>query len=119
MSSTTAFTSTLLSPKNLSALKHEVSSKSQALKNLFAIPDATELRACWELCRLQNGMGCATVFLPVAWSIAMAYHADSSITGLDAILKAVTYFFMCIGIKCLVSFWPFESEHALTLACRS
>lgn len=35
------------------------------LLTFLAPPTRTEIQACWELCRLQNGMGCATVFLPV------------------------------------------------------
>ncbi|KAK0214498.1 UbiA prenyltransferase family-domain-containing protein [Armillaria fumosa] len=69
---------------------------------LFASPTRTEVRACWELCRLQNGMGCATVFLPVAWSLAMVYHAYPELTGLECLTRAVIYFFLCIGIKCLI-----------------
>ncbi|KAK0187328.1 UbiA prenyltransferase family-domain-containing protein [Armillaria mellea] len=69
---------------------------------LLAPPTRTEIRACWELCRLQNGMGCATVFLPVAWSLAMVYHTYPELTGLECLTRAVTYFFLCIGIKCLI-----------------
>ncbi|KAK0234482.1 hypothetical protein EDD85DRAFT_1025361 [Armillaria nabsnona] len=61
-------------------------------------PTLTEVRACWELCRLQNGKGCATVFLPVA----MVYHAYPELTGAECLTRAVIYFFLCIGIKCLI-----------------
>ncbi|KAF9030133.1 UbiA prenyltransferase [Hymenopellis radicata] len=47
-------------------------------------------------------MGCATVFLPVAWSMAMVYHAQANLTGLEALTRAFVYFFLCIGIKCLI-----------------
>ncbi|KAK0440574.1 UbiA prenyltransferase family-domain-containing protein [Armillaria borealis] len=70
--------------------------------NLLAPPTRTEIRACWELCRLQNGMGCATVFLPVAWSLAMVYHAYPELTGMECLTRAAVYFFLCIGIKCLI-----------------
>ncbi|PBK98388.1 UbiA-domain-containing protein [Armillaria gallica] len=69
---------------------------------LLAPPTRTEIRACWELCRLQNGMGCATVFLPVAWSLAMVYHAYPELTGMECLTRAAVYFFLCIGIKCLI-----------------
>ncbi|KAK0440541.1 UbiA prenyltransferase family-domain-containing protein [Armillaria borealis] len=72
------------------------------VNTLLAPPTRTEVRACWELCRLQNGMGCATVFLPVAWSLAMVYHAYPELTGMECITRAVIYFFLCIGIKCLI-----------------
>ncbi|KAK0493160.1 hypothetical protein EDD18DRAFT_1310716 [Armillaria luteobubalina] len=58
--------------------------------------------ACWELCHLQNGMGCATVFLPVAWSLAMVYWAHPELTGMACLTQAAIYFFLCIGIKCLI-----------------
>ncbi|KAF8911757.1 UbiA prenyltransferase family-domain-containing protein [Mucidula mucida] len=69
-------------PAALKSLRQSVPSKVSALQSLFAVPTATELQAWWELCRLQNGMGCATVFLPLAWSIAMVYHAQTNLTGL-------------------------------------
>ncbi|KAG7440961.1 UbiA-domain-containing protein [Guyanagaster necrorhizus] len=78
------------------------SSISSNVKTLIAPPTRTEIGACWELCRLQNGMGCATVFLPVAWSLAMVYHAYPQLTGLECLIRAVVYFFLCIGIKCLI-----------------
>ncbi|KIY65650.1 UbiA-domain-containing protein [Cylindrobasidium torrendii FP15055 ss-10] len=102
MSITSAAHNTIYPTQGIKALRHEISTKSRSLRELFAVPNSTELQACWELCRLQNGMGCATVFLPVAWSIAMVYRAQSDVTGLEAITRAVTYFFMCIGIKCLI-----------------
>ncbi len=107
-------------PAALKSLRQSVPSKVSPLQSLFAVPTATELQAWWELCRLQNGMGCATVFLPlgksfsrspsvtklmlllVAWSIAMVYHAQTNLTGLEALTRAFIYFFLCIGIKCLV-----------------
>ncbi|KAK0234487.1 UbiA prenyltransferase family-domain-containing protein [Armillaria nabsnona] len=68
------------------------------INTLLAPPARTEVRAFWELYRLQNGMGCATVFLPVA----MVYHAYPELTGVECLTRAVTYFFLCIGIKCLI-----------------
>ncbi|KAK0187326.1 hypothetical protein F5146DRAFT_1142301 [Armillaria mellea] len=68
------------------------------VNSLLAPPTRTEIRACWELCRLQNGMGCATVFLPVA----MVYHAYPELTGLECLTRAAVYFFLCVGMKCLI-----------------
>ncbi|KAF9030134.1 UbiA-domain-containing protein [Hymenopellis radicata] len=89
-------------PVAFKSLKHSLPSKLSALQSLLAVPTATELQACWELCRLQNGMGCATVFIPVAWSIAMVYYAQANLTGLEALTRTLVYFFLCIGIKCLI-----------------
>ncbi|PBK98262.1 hypothetical protein ARMGADRAFT_1161735 [Armillaria gallica] len=72
------------------------------VNTLLAPPTRTEVRACWELCRFQNGMGCATVFLPVAWSLAMVYRAYPELTGVECLTRAVIYFFLCTGIKCLI-----------------
>ncbi|KAK0440049.1 UbiA prenyltransferase family-domain-containing protein [Desarmillaria tabescens] len=81
------------------------SSSASVISNvntLLAPLTRTEVGACWELCRLQNGMGCATVLLPVAWSLAMVYHAYPQLTGLECLNRAAVYFFLCIGIKCLI-----------------
>ncbi|KAF8911748.1 hypothetical protein CPB85DRAFT_1561735 [Mucidula mucida] len=89
-------------PVAIKSLIQSVLSKVSTLQSLFAVPPATELQACWELCRLQNGIGCATVFIPVAWSIAMVYHAQANLTGLEALTRAFIHFFLCIGIKRLI-----------------
>ncbi|KAF8911759.1 UbiA prenyltransferase family-domain-containing protein [Mucidula mucida] len=83
-------------PAALKSLRQSVPPKVSALQSLFAVPTATELQAWWELCRLQNGMGC------LAWSIAMVYHAQANLTGLEALTRTFVYFFLCIGIKCLI-----------------
>ncbi|KAK0200253.1 UbiA prenyltransferase family-domain-containing protein [Desarmillaria ectypa] len=72
------------------------------LLTFLAPPTRTEIQACWELCRLQNGMGCTTVFLPVAWSLAMVYHAYPELSGIDVLHRSALYFFLCIGIKSLI-----------------
>ena len=89
---------------------------------LFALPTTEELRACWELCRLHNNIGFWVVWLPTgepgsglrfrshyhhfsAWSIAMAYHAQTEIIAIDALTHAARYVPLCFGIKSLVS-WP-------------
>ncbi|KAK0214542.1 UbiA prenyltransferase family-domain-containing protein [Armillaria fumosa] len=78
------------------------SSIFSSLLTFLAPPTPTEIQACWELCRLQNGMGCATVFLPVAWSLAMVYHAYPELSGVNVLHRASLYFFFCIGIKSLI-----------------
>ncbi|KAK0214576.1 UbiA prenyltransferase family, partial [Armillaria fumosa] len=72
------------------------------VNNLLAPPIRTEIRTCCELFRLQNGMECVTVFLPVAWSLAMVYHAYPELAGVECLTRAVIYFFLCIDIKCLI-----------------
>ncbi|KAK0187363.1 UbiA prenyltransferase family-domain-containing protein [Armillaria mellea] len=84
------------------ALFTAICSPFASIFSKIAPPTRTEVRACWELCQLQNGMGCATVFLPVAWSLAMVYHAYPELTGLECLTQAVIYFCLCIGIKCLI-----------------
>ncbi|KAJ7740589.1 UbiA prenyltransferase [Mycena metata] len=69
---------------------------------IIAIPTRTEIQACWELCRLHNNIGFWVVWLPTAWSIAMVYHAQSEISALDAILRAIIYVPLCFGIKSLI-----------------
>ncbi|PBK66464.1 hypothetical protein ARMSODRAFT_960023 [Armillaria solidipes] len=55
------------------------------VNTLLAPPTRTEVR-------------CATVFLPVA----MVCHAYPELTGMECLTRAVIYFFLCIGIKCLI-----------------
>ncbi|KAK1231923.1 hypothetical protein PQX77_004942 [Marasmius sp. AFHP31] len=93
-----------------SSLRHPLSaSRSKPVPSLhtnaglLSLPTKTEFWACWELCRLQNGMGCWLTWLPTAWSIAMAYHAHSEILGKDALYAALLYLPLCMGIKSLVS----------------
>ncbi|KAJ7037625.1 UbiA prenyltransferase [Mycena alexandri] len=61
-----------------------------------------EIRACWELCRLHNNIGFWVVWIPTAWSIAMAYNANPEISGTQALRRAVQYIPLCIGIKSLI-----------------
>ncbi|KAG7440985.1 UbiA prenyltransferase [Guyanagaster necrorhizus] len=85
--------------------KFRVSRRSSIFSSFLtflAPPTHTEIQACWELCRLQNGMGCSTVFLPVAWSLAMVYHAFPELRGIVVLHRAALYFFLCIGIKSLI-----------------
>ncbi|KAF7371807.1 4-hydroxybenzoate polyprenyltransferase, mitochondrial [Mycena venus] len=58
--------------------------------------------ACWELCRLDNNIGFWVVWLPLAWSISMAYHSLPEISGRDAILCGTIYVPFCFGIKSLI-----------------
>ncbi|KAJ7216568.1 UbiA prenyltransferase [Mycena pura] len=69
---------------------------------LFAPPTSTELVACWELCRFHNNIGFWVVWLPTAWSIAMAYHAQAEITAVDALLRAAVYVPLSFGVKSLI-----------------
>ncbi|KIK53856.1 hypothetical protein GYMLUDRAFT_49149 [Collybiopsis luxurians FD-317 M1] len=70
--------------------------------NLFALPSKEELNACWELCRLNNHMGCWTTWLPTSWALAMVYHAQPQISGITALLWAAKYLVLCSGIKSLI-----------------
>ncbi|KAJ7177493.1 UbiA prenyltransferase [Mycena crocata] len=63
-----------------------------------------EIGACFELCRLQNNIGFWVVWLPTAWSIAMAYRAHPEISGLQALRRALEYIPLCFGIKSLEPF---------------
>ncbi|KAK1218397.1 hypothetical protein PQX77_018920 [Marasmius sp. AFHP31] len=69
---------------------------------LLGLPTSTELRACWELCRLHNNIGFWVVWLPTAWSIAMAYNARNNITISEALLVAMLFVPLCFGIKSLI-----------------
>ncbi|RDB21359.1 4-hydroxybenzoate polyprenyltransferase, mitochondrial [Hypsizygus marmoreus] len=73
---------------------------AEILSNI--LPTHTELQACWELCRLQNNIGFWVVWLPTAWSIAMAYHAEPEISALGALQRAAVYVPLCFGIKSLI-----------------
>ncbi|KAK0452963.1 UbiA prenyltransferase family-domain-containing protein [Desarmillaria tabescens] len=106
-----ALPTTLLQPSSASLVSNkgpretitsDFASIFSSVKTFLAPPTRTEVGACWELCRLQNGMGCATVFLPVAWSLAMVYHAYPELTGMECLTRAAVYFFLCVGIKCLI-----------------
>ncbi|KAF5336730.1 hypothetical protein D9757_013925 [Collybiopsis confluens] len=70
--------------------------------NLFSFPSKQELNACWELCRLNNHMGCWTTWLPTAWALAMVYHAQSRVPATAALFWAVKYLVLCSGIKSLI-----------------
>ncbi|KAF7372325.1 4-hydroxybenzoate polyprenyltransferase, mitochondrial [Mycena venus] len=72
------------------------------LMKLVAVPNRTEIHACWELCRLDNNIGFWVVWLPLAWSISMAYHSLPEISGRDAILCGTIYMPFCFGIKSLI-----------------
>ncbi|KAF9565732.1 hypothetical protein CPC08DRAFT_733902 [Agrocybe pediades] len=72
-----------------------MSKTSKSKPSLFSVPSAEELQACWELCRLQNGMG--------SFSIAMAYQAEEKISAVRALLCALKYVALCTGVKSLVN----------------
>ncbi|KAJ7815981.1 UbiA prenyltransferase family-domain-containing protein [Mycena olivaceomarginata] len=59
-------------------------------------------QACWELCRLHNNIGFWVVWLPTAWSIAMAYHAHPELSARAALLRAAIYVPLCFGVKSLI-----------------
>jgi len=69
---------------------------------LFAPPTTAEIQACYELCRLHNNIGFWVVWLPTAWSIAMAYKADPEISATTALLRAAFYVPLCFGVKSLI-----------------
>ncbi|KAJ3733873.1 UbiA prenyltransferase family-domain-containing protein [Lentinula guzmanii] len=75
---------------------------SKRLANLIAPPSREEVNACWELCRLNNNMGCWTTWIPTAWALAMVYHAQPQISGAAALTWAAKYFVLCSGIKSLI-----------------
>ncbi|KAK0452935.1 uncharacterized protein EV420DRAFT_1697675 [Desarmillaria tabescens] len=37
-----------------------------------------------------------------SWSLAMVYHVYPELTGMECLTRAAVYFFLCIGIKCLI-----------------
>ncbi|KAJ7869592.1 UbiA prenyltransferase family, partial [Mycena olivaceomarginata] len=69
---------------------------------LFSLPNLTEIKACWELCRLNNNIGFWVVWLPLTYSLAMAYHARPEISGTDTLIKGAIYVPLCVGIKSLI-----------------
>ncbi|KAJ7177948.1 UbiA prenyltransferase [Mycena filopes] len=74
----------------------------RSLRILFAPPTTTELQACFELCRLGNNIGFWVVWLPTAWSIAMAYRAQPEISTTTALLRAAIYVPLSFGVKSLI-----------------
>ncbi|KAF4617687.1 hypothetical protein D9613_006263 [Agrocybe pediades] len=68
----------------------------------FCTRPRAELQACWELCRLHNNIGFWVVWLPTAWSITMAYHAQQSITIIDYFACLLKFVPLCYGIKSLI-----------------
>ncbi|KAJ7165649.1 UbiA prenyltransferase [Mycena crocata] len=81
---------------------HTKQKDPRSLTAIFAVPTRTEIRACWELCRLHNNVGFWVVWLPTAWSIAMVYRAEAQISATDALLRAGVYIPLCFGIKSLI-----------------
>ncbi|KAJ6579625.1 UbiA prenyltransferase [Mycena vulgaris] len=73
-----------------------------SLAAIFSMPTRTEIQACWELCRLHNNIGFWVVWLPTAWSIAMAYRAQAEISASQALFRAMVYVPLCFGIKSLI-----------------
>ncbi|KAJ7124496.1 UbiA prenyltransferase [Mycena epipterygia] len=74
---------------------------------IFAVPTRTEIRACWELCRLHNNIGFWVVWLPTGkrftlpWSISMVYKAQPDISASEALVRAIIYVPLCFGISTL------------------
>ncbi|RDB20300.1 4-hydroxybenzoate polyprenyltransferase, mitochondrial [Hypsizygus marmoreus] len=71
-------------------------------QEIFVFPTRQELQACWELCRLSRNLGFWVSWLPVAWSIAMVYHAQPGISASAALSRAGLYIPLCFGLKSLV-----------------
>ncbi|KAJ7161617.1 UbiA prenyltransferase [Mycena filopes] len=69
---------------------------------LLAIPTTVELKACFELCRLGNNIGFWVVWLPTAWSIAMACKAQADISITTSLLRAAVYVPLSFGVKSLI-----------------
>ncbi|TRM70642.1 UbiA prenyltransferase family-domain-containing protein [Schizophyllum amplum] len=69
---------------------------------LFAPPTATELRGCWELGRLSNGMGCWVCWFPLAFSLAMAYHAHPDMSCITLASRLALYIGLCSGVKSVI-----------------
>ncbi|KAF9564157.1 UbiA prenyltransferase [Agrocybe pediades] len=76
--------------------------KRKPLSGSLPFCTRAELQACWELCRLHNNIGFWVVWLPTAWSITMAYHAQQSITIIDYFACLLKFFPLCYGIKSLI-----------------
>ncbi|KAI5885265.1 UbiA-domain-containing protein [Schizophyllum commune H4-8] len=70
--------------------------------SLFALPTKTELRACWELGRLSNGMGCWVCWFPLAFSMTMAYHAHHDMPFATLLARLALYLGLCSGIKSVI-----------------
>ncbi|KAF9063404.1 UbiA prenyltransferase family-domain-containing protein [Rhodocollybia butyracea] len=75
---------------------------SRRLASLLSIPSKEEINACWDLCRLNNHMGCWTTWLPTSWALAMVYHAQPQIPGSLAVLLGAKYLVLCSGVKSLI-----------------
>ncbi|KAJ7757032.1 UbiA prenyltransferase [Mycena metata] len=85
------------------ALKtHKLEDFIRSLSILFALPTTTELQACYELCRLGNNIGFWVVWLPTAWSIAMAFKAQPELSVTTALLRAALYVPLSFGVKSLI-----------------
>ncbi|KAL1702702.1 UbiA prenyltransferase family-domain-containing protein [Schizophyllum commune] len=70
--------------------------------SLFLLPTKTELRACWELGRLSNGMGCWVCWFPLAFSMTMAYHAHHDMPLTTLLTRLALYLGLCSGIKSVI-----------------
>lgn len=68
---------------------------------IFAVPTGTEIRACWELCRLHNNIGFWVVWLPTGKAISSScpHYLSSrlaiSMVDFNGVQGAVGYF--CLG----------------------
>ncbi|KAJ8508741.1 hypothetical protein ONZ45_g9014 [Pleurotus djamor] len=76
--------------------------KTTSRSSLLTLPTREEFNACWELCRLHNNIGFWVVYLPLAWSITMAYHAQANLSIMEALTRAAIYVPLCFGIKSLI-----------------
>ncbi|KAL1711501.1 hypothetical protein EV715DRAFT_170549, partial [Schizophyllum commune] len=55
-----------------------------------------------ELGPLSNGMGCWVCWVPLAFSMAMAYHAMPGILCWYAAYRGILLVALCCGVKCLI-----------------
>ncbi|KAA1477982.1 UbiA prenyltransferase [Dentipellis sp. KUC8613] len=72
--------------------------------SLLSLPTLTELRGCWDLCRLSNPRlpGFWATWAPTAWSVFTAYRVQYDIP-IQAVLKCLArYIPLCLGIQSLV-----------------
>ncbi|KAG7092006.1 hypothetical protein E1B28_008393 [Marasmius oreades] len=76
--------------------------KNFVLSVLLKTPSTEEIQGCWELCRLHNNISFWVVWLPMAWSIVMAYNAQRDISTINAIQTALLYVPLCFSMKSLI-----------------
>ncbi|KAJ7206297.1 hypothetical protein GGX14DRAFT_325635, partial [Mycena pura] len=81
-----------------------------SLSTLLALPIRTEMQACFELCRLQNGMGCWAVWLPTGEANSL-FAPQPTYPDVQRLCRGChflrsgvsTYVPLCFGIKLLIT----------------